>query len=184
VTTINPIGREPGRRVRQTVHRGRDPARVRALVLLAALVLISAIAVWLIVRSDARSETPAASPCGAKSGQANAIQLRVLNATSREGLAGSVATELRKRGYTVTGVGNASNSVPGSAEIRHGAKGAPAARVIAGTVAGATVKNDARAGTDVDLVLGTKFRALAPVKPAVATSGCPATASPTGSPRR
>lgn len=184
MSATNPIGREPGRRVRQNAPRGRDRARVRALALLGVLVLISTVAVWLIVRSDAKPATTTASPCGAKSGQASPIKLRVLNATPREGLASSVAAELRKRGYTVTAVGNASTNVPGSAEVRHGAKGAPAAKVIAGTVAGATTKNDARAGTDADLVLGTKFRALLPVKPGVAKSGCPVTATPTGSPRR
>lgn len=184
MSSINPIGREPGRRVRQTAHRGRDRARVRALALLVALVLISAVAVWLVVRSDGKTKTTAAPPCGAKSGQAGAVKLRVLNATAREGLASSVAAELRKRGYTVTAVGNDPTSVPGSAMVRHGAKGAPAAKLIAATVAGATMKNDGRTGTDVDLVLGTKFRALVPVKPGAATSGCPVTATPTGSPRR
>lgn len=184
MSAIGPIGHEPGRRVRQNASRGRDRARVRALVLLVALVVISTVAVWLVVRSDAKPQTAAPPPCGARSGQASAIKLRVLNATPREGLASSVAAELRKRGYTVTAVGNASTSVPGSAEVRHGAKGAPAAKVVAGTVAGATTKNDSRAGTDVDLVLGTKFRALLPVKPGAATSGCPVPGTPTGSPRR
>jgi len=181
VSTISPIGREPGRRIRQaSPSRGRDRARTRALALLLALALVSTLTVWLIVRSEAKDKTPATSPCTATNGSLSTVRLRVLNATPREGLAGSVADELRKRGYTVTGVGNDSRHVPAPAEIRHGNAGAPAARVVAGIVAGAITRNDARAGSEVDLVLGTRFRVLAPAKPGAAGIGC----LTTGSPRR
>ncbi len=153
------------------------------MVVLLVLLLVSALAVWLIVRSEAKSDPPKTPACVPASGSPASIKLRVLNATSREGLANTVATQLRQRGYTVTGVGNNSSNVPGTAEIRHGSAGAPAARAVAGNVAGATTRNDKRAGSEVDLVLGTKFRALAPAKPGVAASGCPVTAKPTGSPQ-
>ncbi len=183
MSTINPIGREPGRRVRQGRSRSRDRARLRALIVLLVLVLVSAIAVWLIVRSEAKGETPRADPCAVKSGTTAAIEVRVLNATSREGLAGSVATELRKRGYTVTSIGNEPRAVPGTAEVRYGSRGAPAARAMAALVVGSKGRKDKRTGTDVDLVLGDRFRALVPGKAAPLPSGCPASVKPTGSPR-
>ena len=101
--------------------RARDRARLRALALLVALMLGSALTVWLIVRSEDNSK-PAAAPCAEGSTSPSAINMRVLNATGREGLAASVATELRKRGYNVTGVGNDSRNVPGAAEVRHGSR--------------------------------------------------------------
>lgn len=186
MSAINPSAREPGRRVRRPANpRGRDRARVRALALLAALLVVSAVAVWLVVRSDAKGgETPAAAPCGAASGPASTVKLRVLNATPREGLAASVAAELRKRGFFVISVGNDSHQVPGPAEVRHGPKGASAARLVASLVSGSTTRKDSRPGTDVDLVLGTKFSSLAAAKPGAAKGGCPATAKPTVSPRK
>jgi len=153
-------------------------------VLLVVLVLGSALTVWLILRSDAKAKPKGASPCSATSGSPGSIKLRVLNATPREGLAASVAADLRKRGFTVTAVGNDTQKVTAPAEIRYGTKGAPAARVVAGVVTGATSRNDGRAGPDVDLILGTKFKALAPAKAGASGASCPATAKPTGSPRR
>lgn len=179
MSTERPQGRAGGSRVRRGTTRGRDRARTRALVLFVVLLVAAGVTVWLIVRSEATGDKTAAPPCAGGSAAASAIRMRVLNATPREGLAASVAAELRKRGYTVTGVGNDTRGVAGTAEVRHGTKGAAAAALIAKTVAAATVRNDARAGTDVDLVLGTKFRALAPVQPGASATGCPSTMTTT-----
>ncbi|MGB9377911.1 MAG: LytR C-terminal domain-containing protein [Mycobacteriales bacterium] len=176
-------GQPSGQRVRQVSRRGRDRARLRALALFVILLLLTALAVWLVVRTEATGAKTAASPCAVKSGQPGAVKLRVLNATAREGLAALVAAQLRNRGYTVTAVGNDSKGVAGPAEVRHGAKGLASARLLAATIRGATLRTDARTGTDVDLVLGNQFRTLLPVKPAPTQSACVSTAKTTGSPR-
>ncbi|MCA1696141.1 MAG: hypothetical protein LC749_16245, partial [Actinobacteria bacterium] len=68
MSAINPIGREPGRRVRRSPARGRDRARIRALVALVVLLVISAVAVWIVVRSDAKQREPSpAAPCSVQS---------------------------------------------------------------------------------------------------------------------
>lgn len=187
MTTINPIGRDPGRRIRHAPRsRRRDPARTRALVTLAILIVLAAAAVVLTLRWEAaRSRAPAAAPCtpaGTASPLApSAVRVRVLNATARNGLAASVAAELRRRGYTVTGVGNDAGDVSGPAEVRFGPTGARAGQTVSALVPGAASRRDTRPGGDVDLVLGNRFRALAPAgKPAAPASDCPAPATPTG----
>ena len=57
--------------------------------------------------------------------------------------------------------------VVGTAEVRYGRTGAPGGKVVAALVKGAKAVQDARVDGSVDLVLGEKFTALAPVpKPA------------------
>lgn len=169
-----------------TAPRDRDPARLRALVVLVAIVVVGAVSVLLILRADSsksppRGAAPTCGPTATPTAMARAaIRIRVLNATSRPGLAGTVAAELRRRGYTVTGVGNDTTAVRGPAEMRYGAAGAAAAKAVAGLVAGAVSRQVTRSGSDIDLVLGNGFTQLRAAGPAPAKpgAGCPATATP------
>ncbi|MER5906559.1 LytR C-terminal domain-containing protein [Streptomyces mirabilis] len=95
------------------------------------------------------------------------ITVNVLNATPRSGLAKQTADELKKRGFRIGDVGNATatydKKVTG-AGILLGAKGAAqAALPVLGTqLSGAEVKTDGRAQADrVDLIIGTAFKSLA-----------------------
>jgi hypothetical protein len=174
--------RGPGPRVLAAQAR-LDTTRLRALIVLILLVVASATGVLLILRTDANRQSSQATPAScanvAKTLSKAAIRIKVLNATAREGLATTVAAELRRRGYTVTTVGNDATAVPGPALLRYGAGGAPAAKVVAGLVTGAVNRPVTRAGADVDLVLGNTFTRLAPAvaAPAKAAAGCPATAT-------
>ncbi|MER5274203.1 LytR C-terminal domain-containing protein [Streptomyces sp. NPDC002809] len=116
------------------------------------------------------------------------ITVNVYNATPRGGLAKAAADELKKRGFTIGKVGNASASydkkVPGTGILL----GAPAALngtfpVLGTQLPGATTKTDARKGADVDLIIGTKFKSFSTpqaaatalttlTKPAPAPSSC------------
>ncbi|MGW1503815.1 LytR C-terminal domain-containing protein [Streptomyces mirabilis] len=94
------------------------------------------------------------------------ITVNVLNATPRSGLAKQTADELKKRGFRIGDVGNATatydKKVDG-AGILLGAKGAAqAALPVLGTqLSGAEVKTDGRAQADrVDLIIGTAFKSL------------------------
>ncbi|MFJ6571259.1 LytR C-terminal domain-containing protein [Streptomyces sp. NPDC091292] len=95
------------------------------------------------------------------------IKVNVLNATPRSGLAKQTADELKKRGFAIGQVGNASKEydkkVAGTGIVL-GPKAAAegALPVLAAQLAGAEQKTDARAGGDVDLILGTAFTRLAP----------------------
>ncbi|WAU85956.1 LytR C-terminal domain-containing protein [Streptomyces sp. Qhu-G9] len=117
------------------------------------------------------SPSPSASPVKAlpKPGQ---ITVNVLNATPRSGLAKDTADALKKRGFKIGEVGNAPKAydkkVPGPGMVL-GAKAAADAAlpVLATQLAGAETKTDTRAKpAEVDLVLGTAFKALTPQKDA------------------
>ncbi|MGP4043516.1 LytR C-terminal domain-containing protein [Streptomyces sp. 2A115] len=111
------------------------------------------------------SPSPSATPVKAvpKPGQ---ITVNVLNATPRSGLAKSTADELKKRGFKVGEVGNATKAYDKkvkSTGILLGAKtAADTALPVLGTqLPGAQLKTDGRTKpAEVDLILGTAFKAL------------------------
>jgi hypothetical protein len=128
------------------------------------------------------SPSPKASGSAGKPGRAGAsekgfptpgkITVNVLNATPRAGLAKETANELKKRGFRIGNVGNATEEydkkVKGVA-ILLGAKAAEGAAlpVLNTQLTGARVKTDGRAkATEVDLVIGTGFKALSKQKDA------------------
>ncbi|MFF7179757.1 LytR C-terminal domain-containing protein [Streptomyces sp. NPDC008121] len=95
------------------------------------------------------------------------ITVNVYNATPRGGLAKSTADELKKRGFTIGKVGNApvayDKKVPGAAILLAAPGATKGAFPVLGTqLKTATTKTDARATADVDLILGTAFKALDP----------------------
>lgn len=140
--------------------------------------------------ADRKADCPTAKPSApAKALPKPAkITVNVYNATPRGGLAKAAADELKKRGFTIGKVGNATaaydKKVAGTALLL----GAPAAAngtfpVLGTQVPGAATKTDARKGAEVDLIIGTKFKAFstpqaaataltALTKPAPAPSSC------------
>jgi hypothetical protein len=95
------------------------------------------------------------------------ITVNVLNATTRSGLAKETAEELKKRGFRIGEVGNATKEydkkVDGPAVLL-GAKTAASAAlpVLRTQLPGAELKTDDRTkATEVDLVIGNGFTALA-----------------------
>ncbi|WP_200305362.1 LytR C-terminal domain-containing protein [Streptomyces adelaidensis] len=100
------------------------------------------------------------------------ITVNVLNATPRAGLAKETADELKKRGFRIGDVGNATEEydkkVKGVALLL-GAKAAEGAAlpVVNTQLTGARLKTDGREkATEVDLVIGTGFKALSKQKDA------------------
>ncbi len=105
------------------------------------------------------------------------VTVNVYNATTRSGLAGTVGKTVKGRGFVVGTVANdpLKKSVPGTAEVRYGAAGERAAKLVQTLVAGATLVKDARADASVDLVLGTAYKEIVtPTGTATATAppGC------------
>ncbi|MEV5008637.1 LytR C-terminal domain-containing protein [Streptomyces sp. NPDC093064] len=120
-------------------------------------------------RDCSTKASPAASPSATNAARAlpkpGQITVNVLNATPRGGLAKQTADELKKRGFRIGQVGNATE------EFDKKVKGAglllgPASSlntslpVLATQLAGAESRADTRKGTDVDLIIGTGFKAL------------------------
>ncbi|MEU9732440.1 LytR C-terminal domain-containing protein [Streptomyces sp. NPDC048002] len=109
----------------------------------------------------------AASPSPAALPKPGVITVNVFNATPVSGLAKKTADELKKRGFKIGDVGNATK------EYDKKVKGAgillgPSASldtslpVVGARVSGAERRTDAgRKGAEVDLILGTSFKKLA-----------------------
>ena len=108
------------------------------------------------------------------------IQVSVLNATNRTGLAGETAEALTARGFAVTTVGNSPAAVTGVARISFGAAGVGAAYTLAAQLEGVRLVLDERADATVDLALGSEFAGLRdpgvipldPNAPLVGQDGC------------
>ncbi|MET7982429.1 MULTISPECIES: LytR C-terminal domain-containing protein [unclassified Streptomyces] len=111
-------------------------------------------------------EAKAAAALAATLPKPGQITVNVLNATPRSGLAKQTADELKKRGFKIGDVGNATatydKKVTG-AGILLGAKGADQAAlpVLNTQLSGAQLKTDGRTkAATVDLIIGTDFKAL------------------------
>ncbi|MBM7171557.1 LytR C-terminal domain-containing protein [Streptomyces sp. G44] len=94
------------------------------------------------------------------------ITVNVFNATPRGGLAKSTADELKKRGFAIGEVGNATKQydkkVRGTGILLGAKKATGTAFPVLGTqLAGAEHRTDGRTGGEVDLILGTRFKELA-----------------------
>ncbi|MEU1556602.1 LytR C-terminal domain-containing protein [Streptomyces scabiei] len=126
------------------------------------------------VSPSAKKSGPAGKPAAPSKGYPapGRITVNVLNATPRAGLAKETAAALKKRGFRIGNVGNATEEydkkVKGTA-ILLGAKAAESAAlpVLNTQLGGAQLKTDARKkATEVDLVIGTGFKALSKQKDA------------------
>ncbi|MFF8968613.1 LytR C-terminal domain-containing protein [Streptomyces sp. NPDC014995] len=110
--------------------------------------------------SPAATVPPAALPKPAQ------ITVNVFNATTRSGLAKTTADELRKRGFKIGEVGNASaqydKKVPGTGVLLGPASSLNTSLpVLATQLSTAERRTDAaRTGTAIDLILGNGFQAL------------------------
>ena len=108
------------------------------------------------------------------------VQVTVLNATNRSGLAAQTGEALTARGFAVIGTGNSPSSVPGAARISFGAAGVAAAYTLAAHLDGELLVLDARPDGTVDLALGEEFASLLdpavipldPNAPLVGQEGC------------
>ncbi|MEV5147609.1 LytR C-terminal domain-containing protein [Streptomyces sp. NPDC052727] len=94
------------------------------------------------------------------------ITVNVYNATKRTGLAKTTADELKKRGFKIGNVGNASKQYDKKVKGTGILLGSAAAqdtslRVLGTQLAGALPRADVRKGADVDLVIGDAFQGLA-----------------------
>jgi LytR cell envelope-related transcriptional attenuator len=141
------------------------PRLRRALPALAFLLVLCGLAglTWLKV-IDQVDERAAAAACGPDPVDSSKVEVRVYNATAREGLARKIAGQLIGRGYAIVATDNDPLSgirpVDGAAEVRYGPDGARAAALLRRQVPGATLYKDARQGSIIDLVLGDQFRRL------------------------
>lgn len=153
-------GKDAPPRARYTVRLRRA---LPALCLLLGLSLLAGFT-WLQVLDRVDAGARGAASCGTTSVDPNKVQLRVYNASAKEGIARNVAGQLTDRGYAVLSVENdplaGVRLVEGTAEVRYGPGGAKWAESVRKQVPGATLYRDAREGRVIDVVLGERFRRL------------------------
>lgn len=109
------------------------------------------------------------------------ITVNVFNATPRAGLAKKTADELKKRGFKIGDVGNATaeydKKVKGTGLLLGPTSAVSTSLPVLGTqLAGADARPDGRKGTELDLILGTGFKSLtakATADKALAALGAP-----------
>ncbi|MCT9079373.1 LytR C-terminal domain-containing protein [Streptomyces fulvoviolaceus] len=109
--------------------------------------------------------SPSASASAAALPKPGQITVNVYNATPTSGLAKKTADELKKRGFKIGDVGNATKEfdkkVKGTGLLLGRTSAVSMSLPVLGTqLAGAEARADSRKGADVDLVIGTGFKGL------------------------
>ena len=167
MTMLSPLGRVPRRRpaARRRTHRP-----VPALILLAALSVLTAVVWWRVLNRPPEA-TIALTPCQQRPTVAalrldpRTVKVRVYNATDRPGLARTVADTLRKRGFAITATSNdplgGEREVRGVGEVRFGPLGAEEAALVSLQFPGIAMARDPRADAVVDVAVGPSFRSVA-----------------------
>jgi hypothetical protein len=109
------------------------------------------------------------------------VRVNVYNATSKIGLAGTTAEELRARGFDIRTVANEADNrqVQGTGELRYGPTGKAAAQLLAYYFPGAVLIPDDRTKRVVDVVVGSGFVAVVDDATVAAKKASP-TPSPSG----
>ncbi|MGO4188278.1 LytR C-terminal domain-containing protein [Pseudarthrobacter sp. TAF60_1] len=153
-----------------------DPVRLRrrvvhgvVLVLLLGLIAGAIITALAIINGHIKLPTPAASEeprstCPSATFDytpPERINLNVFNATSRPGLARTVADELLARKFVVGNVANTEAGYRGVAAVVSGAAGQSAAFTVQRNVPGSDYFQDGRTDASVDVILAGDYKELA-----------------------
>ena len=169
-----------------SAHRRRRRRRATITLTFVSLAMIGTFAYaaayfqgWVAFGTPPIVTSPACQPAApAKALTPGAVTINVYNATSRGGLAASVAKSLRRQGFKVHTIANdpLGKNVAGIGEVRHGQLGAAGATLTALTLPGAAVVLDDRTDSTVDIVLGDRFSAITLPKGASSKATTPAPA--------
>ena len=185
-------GADRGRVLRRRHRRERQAVLFSVLAIALAAVTLGSLAVYTgAVRSPLARDFTTAAP---DAGRANPpppcppvgtlpvayqnIQLTVLNATHRAGLATETSNALAGRGFIILSTGNAQSTVSGVARIGFGRSGVGAAYTLAAQLDHATLVLDNRSDGTLDLTVGSDYVALVDpstitLDPSVPLTGAP-----------
>ncbi len=95
----------------------------------------------------------------------SSISLKVLNATQTSGLAAKAASALTPLGFSVSGTGNAPKGTNSSQTVVvYGPSRAESARTVAAAVTGSILRQDSSIGNGIDLIVGSTYDGVKPVK--------------------
>jgi hypothetical protein len=102
------------------------------------------------------------------------ISVKVLNATSRAGLASQTAQALGAVGFGVSGTGNAPKGTdPTKTVVLYGPSRADSVRTVHAAVPGSVTKLDRSLGSHIVLIVGSSYTTVRPVKVSSAPSATP-----------
>ncbi|HWB66110.1 MAG TPA: LCP family protein [Mycobacteriales bacterium] len=94
----------------------------------------------------------------------SSISLKVLNATSQNGLAAQAASDLSGLGFGISGTGNApSGSSPTTTVVEYGPTRADSARTVAAAITGAVLHENQSIGATVRVLVGSSYEGVKPV---------------------
>lgn len=164
------------------------------LVVLLAMVVASVVLAGMVQRGELKlalgssKPTPAPITCPAETldyAANKTVTVSIFNGGSVEGEAGKVAAELKKRGFAVKAVANGRTEIAAPAVVVSGPGGHAAALSLQRNFPGSDYVQDERADATVDVILTSKFTALAAVpkvdqKPGVLS--CPHLSPPPSEP--
>lgn len=142
----------------------RQRSVITLLVALLAVFFAAWYALSYIRADDEEGSAGAATEAGTSACEVTPeqVDVNVYNATDREGLAASVARDLKSRGFTVKTVANDPKQaeLDGRGELRFGDEGTKGAGLLAEHVGELAERTDERARATVDVVLGPRYRHL------------------------
>jgi hypothetical protein len=116
---------------------------------------------WMTPPPPPRACSPQIVPAPARA----SFAVNVLNATGKDGVAGTVAAGFAKRKFAVGTISNAPDSwyVADTAVVHHGKAGLDQALLVAEQIPGSKLFEDTRSGPSVDVVVGLAYVAMTPI---------------------
>lgn len=99
------------------------------------------------------------------------IAVKVLNATSTGGLAATAGQALSGEGFLISGTGNAPKGTsPATTVVLYGPTRADSAKTLAAAVPGSVERESNALGTRIELILGSTYSGVKPVKVSTSTA--------------
>ena len=150
--------------------------RQRRTAVTIAIVLLSLAGAFYYASTYFSESAPKPGPCTTEVAapviKPADVSINVYNSTNQRGLALAVSKIAASRGFKIAAVANDPKkaTIKEVAQIRHGAKGAESAKLVAQHLPGAVLVKDDREDETVDLVLGSGYKTFGPV-PTVTKSG-------------
>ena len=141
-----------------------------ALVFLLALAMLTGVVWWRVLHRDTTPTTVNPTPTISCPGRPTslpkpaAVNVTVYNATTQNGLAGTVSDQLRGEGFKVADPQTSSTQLATVGEVRYGPSGKAAAILVQLYAPGTQLKQVSRQDAGVDLYLGAQFKKLASAK--------------------
>lgn len=165
----------PGRGDLSPRHRHRPLSRYVLVLVVVALLAGGGYAGYRGLEGSSSAGSPAPTDtCRPSTGRslfapAGQVRLTILNASLHTGLAASVESAMRKRGFHVAGIGNAARLGRDVATIRYSPDELRASRTVAAEIPGEATIKPVPGHHVLVLDLGTHFRTLQSVRAARAT---------------